>query len=96
MALFTKLLQKFTNKEKLTQGSLDSDSDSNKRNFNEITVSLLLNGLMFMFFFIYISHGDKYIPNDNSFKVVLKVISSTFLVLSFISIVVDVLEYFHQ
>ena len=83
------LIKTLVNRQKFANEEETKDC----KTLTEKTVDIITNGLLFMFCLLYIIHIDTYVPSTYSFKNVLNIVESTFLVLSFISLIVNVLEF---
>ena len=94
MSLIGGLLEKVLNLNK--QNFSTESEEKSKKTLSEKTIDLISNGLMCMFFFLYVIHIDNYIPETYDFKNILKIVASTFLVLSFMALVVNVLEFLNR
>ncbi len=88
MSLFGSIISKILNQQNFT----DTAEGEKKKTLNEKISETLSNILTFAFFFIYVTRLDKHIPDTEMFKTILKIVASTFLVLSVIGLVINVVE----
>jgi hypothetical protein len=89
MSLFGSIISKILNQQNFT----DTAEGEKKKTLNEKISETISNILTVSFFFIYLTRIDKYIPNDEFFKTILKIVASTFLVLSVIGLVINIFEF---
>lgn len=79
---------------RLTGATKDKFANNDKPNTTDTITDTMSNLLYIFFFFLYISRVDNYIPDTDSFKNILKIVASTFLVLSFMGIILNIIDLF--
>ena len=86
MSIFGSIISKVLNIQKFT------DTTETEKPLSEKISETISNVLTFAFFFIYLTRLDKHIPETEFFKTILKIVASTFLVLSLIGLVINIFE----
>ena len=79
---------------RLTGANKDKFSDNDKPELSYILIDTMSNFLYIFFFYLYITRIDNYIPETDGFRSMLKIIASTFLVLSFMGIILNIIDLF--
>ncbi len=80
-----------TKKEKFADGDTDKAPELS---LNDKIINIMETFLYIFFFFLYITRVDNYIPETDGFRNILKIIASTFLVLSFMTFVLNIVDLF--
>jgi hypothetical protein len=80
----------------LTGAKKDKFSNNSEYTLNEKIINTMETVLYIFFFFLYITRVDNYIPDTDGFRNILKIIASTFLVLSFMTFILNVVDLFTQ
>jgi hypothetical protein len=78
----------------LTGAKIYKFTNTSEYTLNEKIINIMETVLYIFFFFLYITRVDNYIPDTDGFRNILKIIASTFLVLSFMTFILNVVDLF--
>ncbi len=81
----------------LTGAKKEKFADGDKApalSLNEKINNTMETFLYIFFFYLYITRVDNYIPETDGFRNILKIIASTFLVLAFMTFVLNIVDLF--
>jgi len=76
------------------KGKFTNANEEESLSLNDKILNTMETVLFIFFFFLYITRIDNYIPDTDGFRNILKIIASTFLVLSFMTFILNVVDLF--
>lgn len=78
----------------LTGAKKEKFAETETNTLNNKIINMMESVLYLFFFFLYIIRVDNYIPDTDGFRNILKIIASTFLVLSFMTFIISLVDLF--